>query len=166
MSGYRWESDCRSGGCKFDLGLVPYFHGDWSWWNIFYGHSPPFSWIIQEGLLSVSNKSMCTKYLLTTCSSTELHRAVGNVSSYRCLSDCRSRGHKFDPDPVPYFSGDWSWNSFYGHSPPFRGIIQEGLLSVTKESTCLKHFSSKKYVEGTQKNRLNETVLLSNQNIC
>ena len=44
--------------------------------------------------------------------------AVGNVSGYRCVSDCRSRGRKFDPGPVPYFRGDWSWNDFYGHSPP------------------------------------------------
>ena len=33
-------------------------------------------------------------------------------------SDCRSRGREFDPGPVPYFRGDWSWNIFYGHSPP------------------------------------------------
>ena len=32
--------------------------------------------------------------------------AVGNVSGYRCVSDCRSRGRKFDPGPVPYFRGD------------------------------------------------------------
>ena len=32
--------------------------------------------------------------------------AVGNVSGYRCMSDCRSRGHEFDPGPVPYFRGD------------------------------------------------------------
>ena len=42
--------------------------GDWSW-NNFYGHSPPFHWIIQEGLLSVTSESMCTKYWLTACSS-------------------------------------------------------------------------------------------------
>ena len=30
-------------------------------------------------------------------------RAVGNVSGYRCVSDCRSRGREFDPGPVPYF---------------------------------------------------------------
>ena len=30
----------------------------------------------------------------------------------------------------------------------------------------LSYFSSKTYVVGTQKNRLNETVLLSTQNIC
>ena len=29
--------------------------------------------------------------------------AVGNVSGYRCVSDCRSRGREFDPAPVPYF---------------------------------------------------------------
>ena len=33
-------------------------------------------------------------------------RAVGNVSDYRCASDCRSRGREFDPGPVPYFCGD------------------------------------------------------------
>ena len=32
--------------------------------------------------------------------------AVGNVSGYRCMSDCRSRGREFDPGPVPYFRGD------------------------------------------------------------
>ena len=31
---------------------------------------------------------------------------VGNVSGYRCLSDCNSRGREFDPSPVPYFHGD------------------------------------------------------------
>ena len=34
------------------------------------------------------------------------HSAVGNVSGYRCVSDCRSRGREFDPGPVPYFHGD------------------------------------------------------------
>ena len=28
--------------------------------------------------------------------------AVGNVSNYRLASDCRSRGHMFDPGQVPY----------------------------------------------------------------
>ena len=32
-------------------------------------------------------------------------------------ADCRSTGHEFDPGPIPYFCGDWSWNNFYGHSP-------------------------------------------------
>ena len=32
--------------------------------------------------------------------------AVGNVSGYRWVSDCRSRGREFDPGPVPYFRGD------------------------------------------------------------
>ena len=32
--------------------------------------------------------------------------AVGNVSGYRCVSDCRSRGREIDPGPVQYFRGD------------------------------------------------------------
>ena len=37
--------------------------------------------------------------------------AVCNVSGKRCESDCRSRGREFDPSPVPYFRGDWSFSS-------------------------------------------------------
>ena len=33
-------------------------------------------------------------------------RAVGNVSGYRCVSDCNYRGREFNPGPVPYFRGD------------------------------------------------------------
>ena len=68
------------------------------------------------------------------------HSAVGNVSGYRCVSDCRSRGREFDPGPVPYFRGDWSCNDLYGHSPPFRWFIQEGLLSVTSESMSTNYW--------------------------
>ena len=68
VSGNRCESDCRSRGREFNPGLVPYFHDDWSW-NNFYIHSPPFPWIIQEQLLSVTSKSKCTKYWLTACPS-------------------------------------------------------------------------------------------------
>ena len=32
--------------------------------------------------------------------------AVCNVSGYRCVSDCNSRGREFDPGPVLYFRGD------------------------------------------------------------
>ena len=46
------------------------------------------------------------------------------------------KGCEFDPGRVPYFPGDWSWNNFHGHSPPFRWFIQEGFLSVTSESLC------------------------------
>ena len=66
VPGNRCESDCRSRGREFDPSQVPYFRGDWSW-NNFYGHSPSSHWIIQEGLLSVTSESMCTKYWLTAC---------------------------------------------------------------------------------------------------
>ena len=36
----------------------------------------------------------------------EPRSAVGNMSGYRCVSDCRSRGREFDPGPVPHFRGD------------------------------------------------------------
>ena len=77
--------------------------------------------------------------------------AVDSVSGYRCVSDCRSRGREFDPGPVPYFRGDWSWNDFYGHSPPFRWFIQEGLLSVTSESMCTKYCPGKSVVRWTDR---------------
>ena len=37
----------------------------------------------------------------STLSGTGPRSAVGNVSGYRCVSDCRSRGREFDPGPVP-----------------------------------------------------------------
>ena len=43
-----------------------------------------------------------------------LSSAVGNVSDYLCESDCRSRGHKFDP----------------GHSNTFLEIDHEIVSSV------------------------------------
>ena len=36
---------------------------------------------------------------------TGLSSAVSNVSGYRGMSDCRSRGRKFDPGPVTFFRG-------------------------------------------------------------
>ena len=42
----------------------------------------------------------------TDISVAEPRSAVGNVSGYRYVSDCRSRGGEFDPGPVPYFRGD------------------------------------------------------------
>ena len=44
--------------------------------------------------------------LCYSLSGTGPRSAVGNVSGYRCVSDCRSRGREFDPGPVPYFRGD------------------------------------------------------------
>ena len=46
----------------------------------------------------------CIHLIYTT--TTGPRSAVGNVSGYRCVSDCRSRGREFDPGPVPYFRGD------------------------------------------------------------
>ena len=57
---------------------------------------------------------------------TDSRSAVGNVSGYRCVSDCRSRGRELDPGPVPYFRGDWSWNDFYGHSLPSADSFKKG----------------------------------------
>ena len=47
-------------------------------------------------------------------------------------------------------------------------LFIEGLVPVAclRPVTKNSYFSNKTYVVGTQKNRLNETVLLSIQNIC
>ena len=56
------------------------------------------------------NKIACYSY------NTGSRSAVGN------MSDCRSRGHKFNLGPVPFFRGD------------------EGLMSITKESMCTMYW--------------------------
>ena len=38
--------------------------------------------------------------ILVSCPGTGPRSAVGNVSGYRCVSDCRSRGCEFDPGPI------------------------------------------------------------------
>ena len=94
-----------------------------------------FHSIVTQSLL-ITFYFIVTQSLLITFHSllSGLCSAVGN------LSDCTSRDRAFDPVSVSYFRGDWSWNNFYGHSPPFRWIIQEGLLSVTSESMCTKYW--------------------------
>ena len=48
----------------------------------------------------------CSLDLYTHTVLTGPRSAVSNVSGYRCVSDCNSRGREFDPGPVPYFRGD------------------------------------------------------------
>ena len=62
------------------------------------------------------------------------------MSDYKCISDCRSWCHEFDPGPVPNFPGDWYWIYFYGRSPSFRWFIQEGLLLVTSKIMCTNYW--------------------------
>ena len=44
---------------------------------------------------SANKMSICHIYF-----STGPRSAVGNVSGYRCVSDCNSRGREFDPSPI------------------------------------------------------------------
>ena len=52
------------------------------------------------------NTAPCCYAMTTFLNTAAPHSAVGSVSGYRCVSDCRSRGREFDPGPVPYFRGD------------------------------------------------------------
>ena len=44
-------------------------------------------------------------FLVSKLKKTGPRSAVSNVSGYRSVSDCNSRGREFDPGPVPYFRG-------------------------------------------------------------
>ena len=57
-------------------------------------------------LISFGSNFFHLAKVFATINSTGPRSAVGNVSGYRCVSDCRSRGREFDPGPVPYFRGD------------------------------------------------------------
>ena len=64
--------------------------------------------------------------------------AVSNISYYKYLSDCRSRGHKFDPGRSHTFVvTDYEMIDAAFSSLP---LIPEGLLSVTSESMCRKYW--------------------------
>ena len=45
-------------------------------------------------------------------------------------------------------------------------LLETGLQIRVRTGKLFSYFSTKTYVVGTQKNRLNETVLLSTQNTC
>ena len=63
VSGKKCETDFRSRGRELDTGLVPYFRG------IDHKIISTVILLLQEGLLSVTSESMCTKYWLNAYSS-------------------------------------------------------------------------------------------------
>ena len=76
-----------------------------------------FKWVLKSALYPIKlmqtintvMQSMTSQGIVdfpTPVSQAGPRSAVGNVSGYRCVSDCRSRGHEFEPGPVPYFCGD------------------------------------------------------------
>ena len=65
--------------------------------------------------------------------------AVGNVSGYRCVSDCRSRvASLFPVRSHTFVEIDHEMISTAILLPSADSFIQEGLLSVTSESMCMK----------------------------
>ena len=74
---------------------------------------------IGEGPLFGPKSGLC---VCTSSSAYLVHMKQNQVTRPRSAvgskSDCRSRGCEFDPGLVPYLSGDWSWNNFYGHFSP------------------------------------------------
>ena len=83
----------RNFGCLDYWPVSPYWH----FWLV----SKKCNLHCKQQLAWFAVYSMNFNPLITTFA-TRPSRAVGNVSEYRCVSDCRSRGRKFDPDPVPY----------------------------------------------------------------
>ena len=57
------------------------------------------NWIAKHASAFITNN-------FTQMEHTGPRSAVDNVSGNRCESDCRSRGHEFDPGPVPNSCGD------------------------------------------------------------
>ena len=54
--------------------------------------------------LPAKKQNKKTTTLFSLIAITGPHSAVGNVSDYRCVSECRARGLEFDPGSVTYFS--------------------------------------------------------------
>ena len=65
--------------------------------------TPPFFGSPPPGARERGQRSLHLNYKVNF---TGPRSAVGNVSGYKCVSDCRSRGREFDPSQVPYFRGD------------------------------------------------------------
>ena len=86
--------------------------------------------------------------------SNDYNRRPGRVAqSVTCLAadTCLIADPGIDPGPVLYFRGDWSWNNFYGLSPPFRWFkkgccqLQAKVCYVHEELVnCLVKLAKKK----------------------
>ena len=67
---------------------------------------------------------------------------TGPPSTVCNMSDNRSRGPEFDPGPVPYFHGDWSW------------YISMAILLPSADSRRVVVSYKQKYVHEVLVNRL------------
>ena len=78
----------------------------------------------------------------------------------------------FGPIPGVEVGTMWKFRVQVSGAAPFLKLIQKpadlgpGLQIRVRTGKSFSYFSTKTYVVGTQKNRLNETVLLSTQNTC
>ena len=83
----------------------------------------------------------CQGFMTGLSISTGSHSTVGNVSGYRCVSDCRSRGASSIPARSHTFVEiDHEIISMVILPPSTEWIIQEGFLSVTSKSMCTKYW--------------------------
>ena len=82
-----------------------------------------FLWYpIFQGVFNTGSRVRC--FFESQCHLTAHYKQIhiGPHSAVSNVSDCRSRGHEFDPGLDTFFHGDWSWNNFSGHFPPFSWI--------------------------------------------
>ena len=80
---------------------------------------------------------------------------TGPCSAVSSESDCWSWGCEFDPSVAPYFPGDWSWNIFYGHSPP---SADSRRAVVSYKQKCMLSLPQKNVVKWTDRLNMNVAV--------
>ena len=96
---------------------------------------------------------------------------------YCCFSSVVDEGGTLNGGLVALrFSGNLDQFCYEGGRTPFppldprmrhnNRITTHKIPQLTVIENCFSYFSTKTYVVGTQKNRLDETVLLSTQNTC
>ena len=87
------------------------------------------------------------------------------MSGYRCESDCRSRGHKFDTARSNTFVEIDHEIVSSVILLRLAQIIQEGLFSVTSESICMKYWLGKSVVRFTERPAMTIAVKLGRKAI-
>ena len=95
----------------------------WESLSITFGNErPPHSIYLFRS--AAANMILYTWFLLKSC--------VSQSQSVTCLATADPEVVS-EPHPAPYFGGDWSWNNFYSHSPPFRLMNQSRRIVVSYE---------------------------------
>ena len=95
----------------------------------------------QTPIVDIAVKTLCSRNWHVKKPVSDDIQKLKPCSTVCNMSDCRSRGHKFDPGPVPYFCGEIiSTASLLPSADSRRVVVSYKQKHVYSESMCTKYW--------------------------